>query len=181
VTRPARPSDVPALLGLIRELASYEREPESAKAGPGDLDRWLFGPDPVAGAFVAEAATGRSSEDGQNVAGDAGGVVGMAIWFRTFSTWTGKPGLYLEDLFVREGHRGRGLGRDLFLAVAREAIRRGYPRMDWAVLDWNRSAQDFYRRFGAEPMSSWQTWRLTGPALAATADARSGQPPQRPR
>lgn len=172
--RPARPSDVPALFDLIRELATYEREPESVEAAPADLERWLFGADPAAGAFVAEATDEARPEADPE-------VVGLALWFRTFSTWTGRPGLHLEDLIVRPGHRGRGLGRDLFLAVAGEAVERGYPRMEWAVLDWNEPAQDFYRRFGAEPMSSWQTWRLTGPALAATADARSGPLPQPPR
>lgn len=142
------------MLDLVRELADFEKEPEAAVGTVEDYQKVLFPEDgaPTAWAHVAEV-------DGQ--------VVGIAIWFLTFSTWTGRNGLWLEDLYVSPAHRGRGLGRALLATLARVCLERGYPRMEWTVLDWNSSAIEVYRHVGAEPMSEWTTQRLTGEALAA--------------
>ena len=153
VIRAATPEDVPDVLRLIRALADYEREPDAVETTEDDLRRWVFGPDPVANVLVAQAEPG-------------GKVVGMALWFRTYSTWTGVPGIYLEDLFVEPGQRGSGLGRALLQALARIAVERGYRRVEWAVLDWNTPAVQFYEALGARPMAEWSTYRLTGQALA---------------
>ena len=142
------------VLRLIRALAAYEREPDAVETTEADLHRWLFGDDPVASVLVAE--------DG----GPQGRVVGMALWFRTYSTWTGTPGIYLEDLFVQPDQRGKGLGRALLTALARIAVERGYRRVEWAVLDWNTPSIEFYESLGAHPMDEWTTYRLTGQALA---------------
>ncbi len=150
--REAVPEDVPAILGLIRELATYEREPDAVTATEALLHEALFGADPKAFCHVAEAD---------------GAVVGMALWFLNFSTWLGRHGLYLEDLYVRPAYRGRGLGRDLLATLARIAVERGYQRVEWVVLDWNEPAHAFYRSLGAEPMDEWTVWRLSGPALDA--------------
>ncbi|MDQ6525689.1 GNAT family N-acetyltransferase [Nocardioides sp. LHD-245] len=150
--RPATPEDVPDVLRLIRELAAYEREPDAVVTTEDDLHRWVFGEDPVARVLVAESG--------------AGAVVGMALWFRTYSTWTGVPGIYLEDLYVEPGSRGSGLGRALLTALARIAVDRGYRRVEWAVLDWNTPSIEFYEALGARPMEEWTTYRLTGQALA---------------
>nr|WP_179730122.1 GNAT family N-acetyltransferase [Nocardioides kongjuensis] len=152
--RAATPEDVPDVLRLIRALAAYEREPDAVETTEADLHRWLFGDDPVASVLVAE--------DG----GPQGRVVGMALWFRTYSTWTGTPGIYLEDLFVQPDQRGKGLGRALLTALARIAVERGYRRVEWAVLDWNTPSIEFYESLGAHPMDEWTTYRLTGQALA---------------
>jgi GNAT superfamily N-acetyltransferase len=154
VIRTCRPDDVPEILRLVRELADYEREPESVEASESSLYSALFGHDSFVHAFVGEA-------DGQ--------VVGLALWFLAFSTWTGRPTLYLEDLVVSSPYRGSGMGRALMAALAGEARRRGCARMDWSVLNWNEPSIAFYRRLGAEPMSEWTGWRLSGPALEALA------------
>lgn len=154
--RPATEADVPTLLELVSELADYEREPEAATGTHEDYLAALF-PDsaePAVFAFVAEVE---------------GAVVGMAIWFRTFSTWTGRHGIWLEDLYVRASYRGQGLGADLMAALARECLRRGYPRLEWTVLDWNTAAIEVYSHLGAESMSEWTTRRLTGSALGELA------------
>ncbi len=148
--RPARPEDVPAILGLIRELATYERSPESVVATEEGLRSALFGRSPAVFCHVAEA-------DGE--------VVGMALWFLNFSTWLGRHGLYLEDLYVRPSHRGTGLGKALLTTLTEIARERGYGRVEWVVLDWNEPAHDFYRSLGAEPVEGWHVWRLTGDAL----------------
>jgi GNAT superfamily N-acetyltransferase len=145
--RDAAPEDVPAILGLIRELAEYERAADQVVAMESDLARWLFGPDRMASALVAEV-------DGE--------VVGFALWFLNFSTWLGLPGIYLEDLYVRPGRRGTGLGRALLLELVAIARQRGYGRVEWSVLDWNTPAIGFYRALGARPMDDWTTWRLDG-------------------
>jgi GNAT superfamily N-acetyltransferase len=152
VIRAADPSDVPAVMGLIQALADYEREPDAVVATEADLHEALFGPDPSAGCQVAEVD---------------GAVIGFALWYRTFSTWQGKPGLWLEDLFVQPEHRGSGLGRDLLVSLAGICVERGWTRFEWWVLDWNEPAQGFYRSLGAHPEDEWTVWRVDGEALAA--------------
>jgi GNAT superfamily N-acetyltransferase len=142
------------LLALVRELAEYEREPDAVVATEGDLHEALFGPDPAAGCQVAEVA---------------GQVVGFALWYRTFSTWQGRPGLWLEDLFVRPEHRGAGLGKALLVSLAGICVARGWTRFEWWVLDWNEPAHGFYRSLGARPEDEWTVWRVDGPALQALA------------
>ena len=152
--RDAVPADISDLLRLIRELAGYEREPDAVEATEADLRRHLFDPGPKVFALVAEVD---------------GSVVGMAIYFVSFSTWTGRHGLYLEDLFVEAAHRSQGVGRALMQALAGRAVDRGYQRLEWAVLDWNQPAIGFYRALGAIPMDEWTTFRLAGEALARVA------------
>lgn len=155
VIRSAQPSDVPVLLELVRELATYEREPDAVVATEADSHEALFGPDPSAGCQVAVVD---------------GAVVGFALWYRTFSTWQGRPGLWLEDLFVRPEHRGSGLGKQLLVSLAAICIDRGWTRFEWWVLDWNTPAQGFYRSLGARPEADWTVWRVDGDALRALAD-----------
>lgn len=143
--RPATPADVPVVLSLIRELATYEREPDAVVATEEGLRSALFCDRPAVFCHVAEA-------DGE--------VVGFALWFLNFSTWLGRHGLYLEDLFVSPAHRGTGLGKALLETLVAIARERGYGRVEWAVLDWNEPAQAFYRSLGAEPMDDWTVWRL---------------------
>ena len=154
--RAATAQDVTPVLALVRELAAYEREPDAVEATEEMLATALFGPDPVASCHVAEL-------DGQ--------VVGFALWYVTFSTWKGLPGLWLEDLFVRPAARGHGLGKQLLQTLAAVCVERGYPRFEWWVLDWNVDAQGFYRLLGAAPQDEWTVWRLTGPALRALPGA----------
>ncbi|MFI0939591.1 GNAT family N-acetyltransferase [Streptomyces sp. NPDC021020] len=161
--RAATPADVPVLHALVRELAAYEKALEEARATEEQLREALFGPDPVAHALVA--------------ADDASGEpVGFALWFRNFSTWTGTPGLYLEDLYVRPQARGAGHGKALLAALAAICVERGWPRFEWAVLDWNEKALAVYRAVGARPQDEWTVQRLTGPALAALAAQAPGGP-----
>ena len=143
--RPAVPSDVPAILSLIRELATYERSPSSVVATEDLLTSALFGESPAVFCHVAE---------------DGGEVVGMALWFLNFSTWLGRHGLYLEDLYVRPSHRGSGLGKALLETLVDLARERGYGRVEWVVLDWNEPAHAFYRSLGAQPLDDWTVWRL---------------------
>lgn len=153
--RPARPDDVPAVHALVRELAAYEREPDAVEATAADLRDALFGDDPRVHCLVAER---------DDV------VVGTAVWFVTFSTWRGRHGIWLEDLVVGEAARGHGVGRALLAGLAAECARRGWTRLEWAVLDWNAPAQGFYRALGAAPQEEWTTWRLDGDALAHLAE-----------
>ncbi|UMG91752.1 GNAT family N-acetyltransferase [Nocardioides sp. TF02-7] len=153
--RPATPDDVPEVLRLIRDLATYEREPDAVRNTPERLHAALFGGDPVASALVAEVD---------------GAVVGTAIWFRTYSTWTGVAGLHLEDLYVDPAHRARGLGRAFFTALARIAVARGYARFEWVVLDWNESAIGFYDALGGRRLDDWLTYRVEGDRLRELAD-----------
>lgn len=157
--RPATERDLPAILALVHELAAYEREPDAVTGTEDTYRAVLFPPDeaPRAWAHVAE-------EEGQ--------VVGLALWFLTFSTWTGRHGLWLEDLFVTPEHRGKGLGRDLMAALAAICVERDYPRMEWTVLDWNTPAIGLYRHLGAEPLADWTSQRLTGAALRALGGTR---------
>lgn len=154
VLRPARRDDLPLILALIGELADYERLPHEAVATLDDMESALFGPRPAAEVRVAEC-------DGE--------AAGFALFFVSFSTFLGKPGLYLEDLFVRPAFRGRGIGRRLMVHLARLALERGYGRFEWSVLDWNTPAIDFYRRLGAKPMDEWTVQRVSGEALRALA------------
>jgi GNAT superfamily N-acetyltransferase len=152
IVRRATPADVPAILRLIVALAVYEHEPDAVNATEESLAASLFGDDAHVFAHVAEI-------DGE--------VVGIAVWFLNYSTWTGKRGIYLEDLFVSEAARGTGAGKALFRALAEEAERLDCPRIDWAVLTWNKDAMDFYRAIGGRPQTSWQPWRIEGAALEA--------------
>ena len=152
--RPATAADIADIHRLIVELAIYEKEPDAVKATHADLQRALFGDRPVAECLLAEAA---------------GTAVGMALFFTNFSTWTGKPGLYLEDLFVMPSARGAGLGKALLVELARTALARGYARFEWSVLDWNAPAIGFYRALGAKPMDEWTVMRVDGDALTALA------------
>ncbi len=154
--RPAQEADVEALIQLIRDLAEFERLPDSVEIQPEQLRSALFGPSPDVFAHVAA---------------EGGRILGMAIWFRNFSTWTGRSGIYLEDLYVRPEARGRGVGRALVAELATVAHRAGYGRLDWSVLDWNESAIRFYQSLGAVPMDEWTGYRLSGEALAALASA----------
>ena len=155
--RRAGPDDVPAIVGLVYELAEYERAPDECHLTAEQLHVALFGPEPALFCHVAEL-------DGE--------VVGCALWFLSFSTWRGVHGIYLEDLYVRPGHRGSGLGKALLVALAQECVRRGYERLEWSVLDWNTPAIDFYRALGAVAMEEWTVNRLTGEALRAVAEGR---------
>jgi GNAT superfamily N-acetyltransferase len=152
IVRRAIPGDVPAILSLIKALATYEREPDAVKATEDSLMGTLFAANAQVFAHVVETN---------------GAVVGIAVWFLNYSTWTGKPGIYLEDLFVADTARGTGAGKALFKALAEDAEKLGCARIDWAVLDWNTPAMDFYRALGGRPQSGWQPWRIDGPALEA--------------
>lgn len=154
--RPALRSDVPVILELIRALATYERAPNEVTATEKGLIEVLFGEKPAAEVLLAfENET----------------AVGFAVFFHNFSTWLGRPGLYLEDLFVRPEDRGKGYGRALLIHLAKIARDRGCGRMEWAVLDWNEPAIQFYRKLGAKPMDEWTVFRLTRDGIAGLADA----------
>ena len=153
--RPATSADVAAIHALIVELAIYEREPDAVVATVEQIQENLFGADPVAYCHVAEI-------DGQ--------VVGIAIWFLNYSTWLGKAGLYLEDLFVKPEFRSKGLGLKLMKTLAQICVERGYERFQWWVLDWNEPSINFYKSIGAEAMDQWTVYRLSGDALKNFAD-----------
>jgi GNAT superfamily N-acetyltransferase len=152
--RPARLDDAPTIANLIRELAVYEKLEHQAKATSDDLARHLFGDRPAAEVLIAEVG---------------GKPVGFALFFSTFSTFRGQPGLYLEDLFVRPEHRGRGIGKALLASVARVAVDRGCGRLEWSVLDWNTPSIEFYRSQGAVPMDEWTVFRVDEEALIQMA------------
>lgn len=149
--RPARPADVPRISTLIRELADYENSLGEVVATAGDLHAALFVPEPALFAHVAE---------------DDGEVVGFTLWFVNYSTWLGKHGIWLEDLYVTPARRGQGIGTELLAALAAICSERGYGRLDWWVLDVNAPALAFYRSIGAVAMSEWTVHRLQGRALA---------------
>lgn len=155
VIRDAEPGDVPAVVGMVYELAEYEGAVDECRLTPAQLHAALFGPQPSAHAMVALVG---------------GEPAGCAIWFRTFSTWQGVPGIHLEDLYVRPVHRGAGLGGRLLAALAARCRADGYARLEWNVLDWNAPAIGFYRAVGAAPNEGWTTYRLTGPALQRLAE-----------
>jgi GNAT superfamily N-acetyltransferase len=151
---PATKKDVPVILRFIKELADYEKLSHEVVATEDTLLTSLFGPRPAAEAVIAY-----TSDD----------AVGFAIFFQTFSTFLGRPGIYLEDLYVTPSRRGQGIGRRLLAYVARVAVERGYGRMEWSVLNWNEPALVVYRKIGAQPMDEWTVQRLTGEALQALA------------
>lgn len=152
--RPAQERDVPLIYSFIRELAEYEHLLHEVKATEQDVRESLFGPRPY-----AEAVLG--CLDGE--------PVGFALFFHNYSTFMGRPGLYLEDLYVRPQARRNGVGRKLFNYLARLAMERGCARLEWAVLNWNEPAIQFYRGLGAVPIDEWTVYRLSGPALAELA------------
>jgi GNAT superfamily N-acetyltransferase len=156
--RPACVEDVPVILELIRDLATYERAPDEVTATEEQLVDVLFGKRPSAEVLLA--FEGKSP-------------VGFAVFFYNFSTWLGRPGLYLEDLFVKPVKRGKGYGRALLVDLAKIARDRGCGRMEWAVLDWNEPAIKFYRALGAKPMEEWTVFRLTRDGIARLAQSES--------
>jgi GNAT superfamily N-acetyltransferase len=161
--RPARPEDVPAVVSMVHELAEYERAPQECQLTEEQLRAALFAANPAVFSHVAVDASG-------GVDDASGEPLGMSLWFLNFSTWTGRHGIYLEDLYVTPSARSRGVGRALLAALAQECVRRGYARLDWWVLHWN-PAREFYGALGAVPMDEWIPYRLTGPALHRLADS----------
>ncbi|MBS0188148.1 MAG: GNAT family N-acetyltransferase [Planctomycetes bacterium] len=157
--RPGQPSDIPFILSMIKELAAYEREPDAVHSNELSLHQYFFGKGfgrgPCAEALVAEVD---------------GTPQGVAIYFMNFSTWSGAVGLYLEDLYVRPDARRLGLGKAMLIELASIARARGCRRMEWAVLDWNTSAQEFYRNLGAREMSGWHVWRMDESSIQRLAD-----------
>ena len=151
--RVATREDIPLLLTFVQELAAYERMPDAVVADPDVMASWMF-ERRVAEAMIAE-------EDDV--------PVGMALFFHNYSTWLGRAGIYLEDLYVRPAYRGRGYGKALLARLAALAVERGCGRMEWACLNWNTPSIGFYRSLGAQPMDEWTTYRLTGDALTALA------------
>jgi len=154
--RPAGMGDLPIILKLIRDLATYERAPDEVTATEEQLIDVLFGKKPAAEVLLAFE---RESP------------VGFAVYFYNFSTWLGRAGLYLEDLFVKPEKRGKGYGRALLVELAKIARDRGCGRMEWAVLDWNEPAIKFYRALGAQPMHEWTVFRLTRDEIASLANS----------
>ena len=161
--REAQPEDATDLLRLIQALAEYELEPAAVKTTEDAL-RLALGSSPA----VADVGTTEPRVHAL-VAEVDGRIIGIALWFLTYSTWTGKPTLYLEDLFVEPAKRRAGVGRELMAALTTEAERRGCARMEWSVLEWNEPAIAFYKSFGADPLTEWRTWRLD---LSQSSDAK---------
>jgi GNAT superfamily N-acetyltransferase len=157
--RSVEPADVPAVVAMVHELATYERAPDECHLTTEQLHTALFGPAP---ALFGHVAT------------DAGEPVGFALWFVNFSTWRGVHGIYLEDLYVRPEARGGGHGRALLATLARICVERGYGRLDWAVLDWNTPARDVYATMGGVPAADWLPYRLDGDALVSLAESAPG-------
>jgi len=151
--RMARPGDETQIVAMIEALARFEKAPEQCTVNEGQITAALFGAD-VARCHLAEV-------DGE--------IAAMALWFRNFSTWDGAAGIHLEDLFVREGFRRRGIARMLLAALARECVANGYTRLSWSVLDWNADAIALYDAVGARPLPEWVGYRLSGPELASLA------------
>lgn len=158
--RPATPADVGQILTFIRALASYEREPDAVTATEDDLLRHGFGENPYYQCLIAE-------QDGK--------PAGFALYFYDYSTWLGRPGLYLEDIFVDPPYRGLGIGKALLQRLAVIALEKGCARLKWEVLDWNQPAIDFYQAMGAEFLDAWRNVRVSGEALRRLAGARSDE------
>lgn len=154
VVRRARPADVPGILDCIRALAVYEKEPDAVENTEEMLTDTLFGKNPQAFAHVVD-------KDGE--------IRGIALWFLSYSTWTGRHGIWLEDLYVHEAYRGHGYGTALLKALAGICVDRGYTRLEWTVLDWNEPSIAFYRSIGATPQDEWTTQRLVGENLTSLA------------
>jgi GNAT superfamily N-acetyltransferase len=163
--RPAQPADVPLVFRLIVELAEYERAADRVAGSEELLESALFGPDPVAEAVIAEL------DSRAGAAGAGHDPVGFALFFRTFSTWLCRPGLWLEDLYVSPAHRRSGVGGILLAHVAQLAVERGYGRVEWSALNWNTPAIQFYESIGAIRLNEWEAFRLEGSALADVAAA----------
>lgn len=161
VLRFATPADAPTLLAFVRALAAYEQEPDAVEVTEAELAAQLAEPRPPFEALIAELD---------------GAPVGFALFFHNYSTWRGRRGLYLEDLFVVPEARGRGVGTALLRRLAALAVERGCARFEWAVLDWNVDAVCFYRALGARPLDEWTTWRVDGDALRALAAATGPAP-----
>ncbi|MDG3013025.1 GNAT family N-acetyltransferase [Speluncibacter jeojiensis] len=153
--------DVPAIVDLIYGLAEYEKLRHECTVTPEQIEAALFGPNPAVFGHVAVEATPDAAREE---------VVGMALWFLSFSTWDGVHGIYLEDLYVRPDRRGGGHGTALLAALARECVTHGYTRLGWEVLDWNEPSIGFYRSIGARSRDEWTNFRLTGAELAALAE-----------
>jgi len=156
--RPAVESDLDTIIELVHALAEYEREPGAVKLDRAAFRDHLFGQRPFAEVLMAETETGQSA--------------GFALFFHNYSTWEGKPGIWLEDLFVRPEMRGHGQGAALLAELANIAVERGCGRLEWSVLDWNEPSIAFYRALGAQPMEEWTTYRMTGSALTTLASRR---------
>lgn len=152
--RPAAPADVPIIAQLIRDLAEYEKLSHAVDFEEAKLHDHLFGPRPYAEVLLAE---------------DGGSVVGFALFFHNYSTFRGRPGIYLEDLFVKPECRGKGLGKALLLRLAKLAVERDCARVEWSVLNWNEPSIRFYESLGAVPMNEWTVYRLTDDALVRAA------------
>ncbi len=155
--RPATPADVGTILRFVRDLAAFEREPDAVEATEETLTEALFGPRPAAEAVIAEDATG---------------ALGFALFFHNFSTWRGRRGLYLEDLYVTPNARGQGVGTAVLRHLAALALERGCGRFEWSVLDWNADAIAFYRQMGAVGQDEWTVQRVSGEALRRLAENR---------
>lgn len=160
VLRTAERRDVPVIVGLIRELGEFEKLGDQVEVTPERLEPQLFGPDPAARALVAEVD---------------GAVEGFALYFFNFSTFLGRPGLYLEDLYVRPEHRRRGIGRALIRRLAALAVERGCGRFEWSVLDWNAGAIRFYEGLGATVLPDWRICRVAGEALRGLGAGRDSR------
>ena len=152
--RPARRGDEPEIVAMIHELAEFERAPEQCTVTESQITAALFGDEPVARCHIAEV-------DGITAA--------MALWFRTFSTWDGVAGIHLEDLFVRDRYRRRGLARSMLAVLAKECVENGYSRLGWSVLDWNVNAITLYDAVGGKQLDEWINYRVSGPTLSALA------------
>ncbi len=159
----ATPDDAGTIHRFVCELAAYEREPDAVEVDPPTLAAQLAADPPPFECLLAEHGPERRP-------------VGFALFFHSYSTWRGRRGLYLEDLYVPPALRGRGIGKALLARLAALAVERGCARMEWSVLDWNTPAHGFYRSIGAHPMDGWTVWRLTGAPLAALAGSGSGSP-----
>ncbi len=154
--RPATKQDIPAILEMIQDLADYEKEPDAVENTPEMLTETLFGENPKAFAEII----------------DDDGPVGIAIWFLNYSTWTGRHGIYLEDLYVKPEARGKGFGKQMLIHLAAKARDNGWSRFEWSVLDWNQPAIDFYISQGAQMMNGWTVCRVDGDALHSLASQR---------
>lgn len=173
--REARETDIPAIHGLLLELAQYEKLAHLFVASEDDLRGALFGPHPAIECLVAQWEEPDGGKDAIGTTSDAASpVVAYALFFHNYSTFLGRRGLYLEDIYVQPGQRGRGIGKLLLQRLAALAVERGCGRFEWTVLDWNQPAIDFYQGLGAQILPDWRVVRMTGDALTQLADAHRG-------